>query len=128
MPMIMIADDDADIRETLRYLFEGEGQEVVETYDGLVTLDYLRQHPEPCVVLLDLAMPQINGLGVLRAVATQPDRHARHRFLLVTALHTKFDAADLALFDTLGVSVFMKPFEIDDLLDHTEKLAATITS
>lgn len=124
--MIVIADDDADIRETLRYLFEGEGQEVVETYDGSVTLDYLHQHPEPCVVLLDLAMPQINGLGVLRAVAAQPERHRDHRFLLITALHTKLADADLALLDHLGITLIMKPFEIEDLLDQTEKLAASI--
>lgn len=61
MHMIMIVDDDPDIRETLSLLLEAEGHEVVCTANGQEALDRLREGVRPCLILLDLMMPVMDG-------------------------------------------------------------------
>jgi DNA-binding NtrC family response regulator len=60
-------DDDPQIRQLLREVGAREGFEVLEAADGAAALEMLhRRHMD--LVLLDLHMPRVNGLGVLRAV------------------------------------------------------------
>lgn len=61
MHTIMIVDDDPDIRETLALLLEAEGHDVVCVADGKEALDQLRAGLRPCVILLDLMMPVMDG-------------------------------------------------------------------
>ncbi|HLY29620.1 MAG TPA: response regulator, partial [Ktedonobacterales bacterium] len=60
-PSVLIVDDDADIRATLRVLFEEAGFQVSEAKEGAAAIVLLRSSPQPMVVFLDLMMP--NGLG-----------------------------------------------------------------
>ncbi len=66
-PLLLLVDDDPQIRQLLAEVGEREGFEVVEAADGAVALEMLsRRHMD--LVLLDLQMPRVNGLDVLRAV------------------------------------------------------------
>ncbi|MEO8682068.1 MAG: sigma-54 dependent transcriptional regulator [Vicinamibacterales bacterium] len=68
--MLLLVDDDAQIRRLLSEIGAKEGFDVVEAADGGVALDVLsRRHVD--LVLLDLHMPRLNGLDVLRAVRRQ---------------------------------------------------------
>jgi CheY-like chemotaxis protein len=59
---VLVVDDDASIRELLVELLEDEGYSVVSAANGEEALRYLQQQGEyPCVILLDLMMPQMNG-------------------------------------------------------------------
>ena len=58
---VLIVDDDPDVRSALRELFEGEGYEVREAENGRAALDILERGLRPCVVLLDLMMPIMDG-------------------------------------------------------------------
>ncbi len=58
---ILVVDDDADIRDLLAQLLSDEGYEVITAADGREALARLRQLPRPCVILLDLMMPVMNG-------------------------------------------------------------------
>jgi NarL family two-component system response regulator LiaR len=72
MIRVLIADDHKVVRQGLRFLLESEpGIEVAgEAADGAAALDAIRAlHPD--VVLLDLLMPRVDGLGVLAALAEQ---------------------------------------------------------
>jgi CheY-like chemotaxis protein len=62
---ILVVEDDVDIRETLVMLLELEGFSVVAARDGLEALEWLEQCGEPSLVLLDLMMPRLDGLGFL---------------------------------------------------------------
>src|SRR5205823_12912952 len=64
---ILIADDVAEIRETVRFHLEREGYRVSEAADGRQTLDLLRNE-RPDVLLLDLTMPDVDGWEVLARV------------------------------------------------------------
>src|ERR1051325_2493173 len=60
-PGILVVDDDADIRESLREVLEDEGYQVSCVANGLEALRHLRQGNRPCVILLDLTMPVMDG-------------------------------------------------------------------
>jgi CheY-like chemotaxis protein len=64
---ILVVDDYADARATLREMLEGLGQEVVEAGNGQEAFDFLVFHPEVRVqlILLDLDMPRMTGWELL---------------------------------------------------------------
>lgn len=64
---ILVVDDEEKIREALRRLLEADGHEVLEASNGRQALDLIAaKHPQ--IVLLDLLMPVLDGLQVLRAL------------------------------------------------------------
>ena len=58
---IIVVDDDNGIRETLRIALEVEGYTVITASNGREGIDLLRSIPTPCLILLDLMMPVMNG-------------------------------------------------------------------
>jgi two-component system chemotaxis response regulator CheY len=60
---VLIVEDNQDIREALREVVAWEGYQVIEAENGRVALDILNsgKMPEPCLILLDLLMPEMNG-------------------------------------------------------------------
>ena|SRR5579864_8642630 len=58
---ILVIDDDFDFRESLGYVLSDSGYEVLSATDGEEGLSRLRTGPRPCVILLDLMMPGMNG-------------------------------------------------------------------
>lgn len=88
MIKILIADDHSMVRKGVRALLEDEKEiEVVgEATDGRETLDLIAQlHPD--IVLLDITMPEINGIEVTRQVSTY---HPQTR-VLIFSMHDKTD-------------------------------------
>lgn len=64
---ILIADDHTDTRVILRHYFEAMGFEVCEATNGAEALECLRQ-ARPDAVVLDIQMPQMDGIAVLREI------------------------------------------------------------
>ena len=62
---IMVVDDNADLREMLRYMVERLGYRVVEAENGLEAVAIAR-HRCPDLVLMDLSMPVMDGLAATR--------------------------------------------------------------
>ena len=63
--IILITEDEKSLRDALHHKLENNGFEVLEAKDGVEGLEKsLNQHPD--LILLDLAMPKLNGLGMLR--------------------------------------------------------------
>ncbi len=58
---LLVVEDDPDIREALSDLLEGEGYAVRTAANGVEALHRLAAKPRPCVILLDLMMPVMNG-------------------------------------------------------------------
>lgn len=86
---VLIADDHALFRDGLRSLLEAHGVEVVaEARDGREAVELARIH-RPDVVLMDLAMPELNGLGATRLLAAELPEIA------VVVLTASEDDADL---------------------------------
>jgi CheY-like chemotaxis protein len=69
---VLVVDDDRDIRETLEDVLAGEGFSVAAAANGKEALDYLRGSRHPCVILLDLMMPVLDGWGFRNAQVADP--------------------------------------------------------
>lgn len=106
---LLVVDDDAALRETIRDFFELEGYEVVEAGDVAQARDQLARSA-PDLVLLDLNMPGGSGLGIVaeqRAVGAVP----------IIILSGKADMVDRVVGLEIGADDYMaKPFELRELL------------
>ncbi len=61
---IMVVDDEPELITILRDILEQNGYRVISAYDGLQVFDVLKNH-KPDLILLDIEMPQMDGLEVL---------------------------------------------------------------
>lgn len=69
---ILIAEDEADIRNILRLYLESENYEVLEAADGESAVAAVR-NGSPDLVILDIMMPKLDGFAVVRAIRQQSD-------------------------------------------------------
>ena len=70
---VVVVDDEEGICETLRDVFEDEGYSVGVATNGADALELLRRlSPKPCIVVLDLLMPVLDGNAVYRAMKADP--------------------------------------------------------
>jgi CheY-like chemotaxis protein len=126
MAHILIADDEEDLRQTIRYLLESEGHTVSEAADGQRALTMVRDIATPMVVILDVLMPLLNGIDLLRSVAADSSLTRRHAYLLLTANHRTLIEAAAPVLSALGVGLIRKPFDIDALVEDVARAAARL--
>ncbi len=127
---ILLAEDNAnDIELTLAALGEHHlANEVVVVRDGAEALDYLRRRgayatrpPQPPVlVLLDIKMPKVNGLEVLREMKSDPNL----KLIPVVALTSSREEQDILEGYRLGINAYVvKPVAFDKFLDVVKQLS-----
>lgn len=120
MAMILVADDDPVIQRLLTYLLEQDGHTVTIASDGQEALDRLANEPVE-LALLDLDMPELSGLDVLKRVRAE-ERLANLPVVMLTASGQERDAE--AAWDA-GVSQFLtKPFSSRTLRSTLGRLLA----
>jgi DNA-binding response OmpR family regulator len=71
MPVVLLVEDNADTRELYASFLGSQGFRVLEAGDGLQALCQLAGE-KPDLMLLDLGLPRLNGVQVLRAIRQQP--------------------------------------------------------
>ena len=107
---ILVVDDEDDVRESVREVLRDEGYRVVDTADGTHVLELIRQE-RPELVLLDIWMPQVDGIGLLKEIKTQePELNV----VMVSGhgnIHTAVTATKFGAFDFLE-----KPVSLEGLL------------
>ena len=126
--ILLAEDDEHDVELTLSALSEYRlANEVVVTRDGAETLDYLyrggafrmREEGNPVVVLLDLKMPKVDGLEVLRQIK-QDDAL---RQIPVVMLTSSREENDLVESYRLGVNAYVvKPVEFSRFVQAVREL------
>lgn len=119
MARVLVVDDDEALREIARLVLEEAGYRVEEAPSGAAALTLLRACREPMVVLLDLIMPQMGGMEVLRRVPHDA-RLGRHVFILWSG-HRVPRPEDI--FHALDVLMLPKPCDIDDIVAVVAKAA-----
>lgn len=125
MAHILIVDDDADIRQSMRIILEEiGGHTVVEAEDGSAGLDVLRASNVRLIVVLDRLMPGLDGFDVLQAVVAEKELATRHAYILATGSHK--DPHELLQGAPLAVTIMSKPFGLDDLLAVVSRAAAAL--
>jgi CheY-like chemotaxis protein len=112
---VLVIDDEPAIRRMLEDVLVAEGHDVVCATDGQEGLTLLRSGLRPCVILLDLMMPRLNGWQV--AAALKEDGALRHIPFAVIAANPRF--ASVA--SSIGACRWLgKPIDLDDLLGLIE--------
>ena len=66
MALIFAVDDDSQVRELLKVLFEDQGHEVLSLESGIQCLDRLDENPS--AIFLDMVMPEMDGIATLKAI------------------------------------------------------------
>ncbi len=117
----VIIDDEREVCDLLRLLFESRGRRCLVAHDGRQGLELVRDH-QPAAVFLDVAMPVMNGYEVLNILKS--DQATKHiPVLVMTALTRNSDLSRDEWARSIGADAFLnKPFEIDDLLASVEGL------
>jgi CheY-like chemotaxis protein len=126
--ILLAEDNENDVELTLTALQECRlSNEVEVVRDGAEALDYIYQREKysgrvdglPCVILLDLKMPRVDGLEVLRQIKSDPAL----RFIPVVMLTSSREEKDLVLSYDLGVNAFVvKPVDFDQFLQAIRAL------
>jgi DNA-binding response OmpR family regulator len=108
---VLVVEDDVCVRAVLTELLVEEGFEVTQASNGFSALRLATEH-RPHVVLLDIVLPELSGIDVLRQLRSSPQTRDIG-VIVVTGNPDRLTAADrLNEVD----AVMPKPFEIDELL------------
>jgi two-component system response regulator MprA len=121
-----VIDDEPQIRETLCILLEDAGHSVALAAGGQEGLAALRRQTTPLVVLLDVLMPEMDGLAMLRQVVADPALR-KHGYILMTAESQRLIETAAHVFAALPVTVVRKPFDIDDVTETVAAVAARLS-
>jgi CheY-like chemotaxis protein len=113
----MVVEDDPDQRDAIVVALESEGYAVVAAGDGLEALEMLDAGIRPCVILLDLMMPVMDGVH-FRIEQTKQPALADIPVIVVSAFGQMTRARWLHAADYLP-----KPIELDHLLAVIERVA-----
>ncbi len=109
---ILVVDDEKDIRELVQYNLERADYRVVACRDGAEALKRIQSSP-PDIVVLDLLMPSMDGMSVLRALREEPAT-ADLPVLLLTARDSEMDK--LMGFEYGADDYLTKPFSPRELV------------
>lgn len=110
--LVLVADDDRDIRELVAFRLSRGGYEVITAEDGREALELARSR-QPALAVLDVMMPRLNGYEVTRALrageATRP--------IPVILLTARVQETDVARGFEAGADDYLKkPFSPQELL------------
>jgi two-component system response regulator len=126
---ILLAEDNAnDVELTLAALRENKlANDVVVVSDGAEALDYLfargafagRQNGNPALILLDLKMPKVDGIEVLRQIKSDPHMKS----IPVVMLTASREEQDLVKSYALGVNAYVvKPVDFQEFVEAVKLL------
>jgi CheY-like chemotaxis protein len=126
--ILLVEDDPNDVELTISALTESRlGNEVVVVHDGEEALEYLyrrgayeaRDEADPAVVLLDLKLPKVDGLEVLKQVKSDPNL----RTLPIVVLTSSREEHDLVRSYTLGTNAYVvKPLDFRQFMEAVREL------
>jgi two-component system, OmpR family, response regulator len=110
---ILIVDDDAHIREVVQFALENAGLEVIEAGDGQKALE-LFSRSKPDLVILDITMPEMDGLAVCREIRKNSD-------IPILFLSSRADEVDRVVGLEIGGDDYVtKPFSPRELVARVQ--------
>lgn len=113
---ILVIDDDPAIRESLKDVLEIQGYYVHTAKDGNDGISFLTSSPYlPCVILLDLMMPGMNGWGFLD--------FQRNNYLFAEVPVILCSAYEASA-QSIGKPLLIKPVQLNSLLGAVQALCA----
>lgn len=112
MAKILIADDDTATQNILTHILSTAGYDVICASDGIDALELIKMH-KPDLLILDLMMPRLDGLGVLIKLYGSEKNISAPSILLTAQDPSEYKE----IAESFGATLFMeKPFEVPKLL------------
>jgi len=115
MKTVLVIEDHRDTRAILSEILAGEGYEAIAVEAGDAAVEYLGSHEPPCLVLLDLRLPRMNGIAFLRWLDKQ-EQLSKVPVAVISALRVEAEK-DQAPFRDHVIAVLRKPFTLEDVLE-----------
>jgi len=116
--LVLVADDDADIRDLVAFKLEQAGLEVVAVADGQAALEQARAR-QPMLAVLDVSMPGLSGIDVCRMLRADPATAG----MLIIMLTARVQERDVEGGFSAGADDYVtKPFSPRALVSRIEAL------
>ena len=116
-PLVMVVDDDEDIRNNLIEILERLGFEVTGASHGLEALTQLRSGTRPDVILLDLMMPVMDGFEFVVAIRKYPQLATIPLLVITAAGNARVEADKIT-----AAGHIQKPFTADELMSAVRRI------
>lgn len=109
---VLVVEDEPDVRETIKEILQMEGFTVVTAENGQDALNVLTEFGKPCLILLDLMMPVMNGWQFLEAL-----KNGHQQLFASTPIVVVSAVADLTTVQAqYNCRVMKKPANVQSLL------------
>ncbi|BEL08796.1 hypothetical protein Q0Z83_069870 [Actinoplanes sichuanensis] len=118
MTTVLVADDDADIRDLVAFKLEQAGLEVLAVGDGQAAVDTARARL-PALAVLDVSMPGLSGIDVCRMLRSDPSTAG----MLIIMLTARVQEQDVEGGFSAGADDYVtKPFSPRELVSRIQAL------
>jgi DNA-binding response OmpR family regulator len=118
-PVVLVADDEEDIRVLVSFRLDRDGWDVVTAADGREALDLILER-RPDIAVLDVRMPKLTGIEVLEKV--RADKTVRETPVILLSAGVQEDSIARGL--EAGANEYMKkPFSPDELAARVEAVS-----
>ncbi len=122
LPLILIADDDPDLRRLVRLNLETTSCKIIEASDGANTIEKIAlNHPD--LIILDVMMPELTGWEILRYLRTHHDKDlVSTGVLMLTGIGETLNELSSPMY---GADDYIdKPFKAQELLFKVRRVLA----
>jgi len=118
--LILVVDDEEEIRTLLKRLLTQKGYRVIEADRGLLALRLVKEHV-PDLIILDAMLPELHGFDIARRIKGS-GKYGRIPIIMVSAVYRGWRIAE-DLKQNYGVEDYLeKPFRIADVLSAVQRL------
>jgi DNA-binding response OmpR family regulator len=118
--LVLVVDDEEEIRSLVRRLLAGKGYRVLEADRGLLALRLVKDHL-PDLIILDAMLPELHGFDIARRIKGSA-KYGRIPIIMVSAVYRGWRIAE-DLKQNYGVEEYLeKPFRIASLLEAVTRL------
>ena len=111
MAKVLVADDEEELLELIRFSLDAHGYNVITANNGKVALELSQKQPFD-LIILDVMMPHMDGYHVAQEISQDPKSPP---ILLLTS--RSFDQDQAAIQGSGATAFLSKPFEIPELLE-----------
>jgi DNA-binding response OmpR family regulator len=112
--LVLVVDDEEEIRKLLQKLLTGRGYRVIEADRGQLALRMVKEHT-PDAILLDAMLPEIHGFDIARRIKGSA-RYGKIPIVMISAVYKGWRIAE-DLKSNYGIDEYLeKPFKISDVL------------
>ena len=124
---VLVVEDNELNMKLFHDLLEAHGYNILQTKDGMEAMRLAREH-HPDLILMDIQMPEMDGLEATRRIREMETRENLDRSFIVSFTADVTEKSQKAMFDAGCDQALTKPIKKKELLDLIEKISFIKTS